>query len=111
MDGDERPAYVASLASVTEHGGSLYVVCFSDGGSRPGPHPIRQDELRAAFDPSAGWEVTAIEPDRLQTRFHDDGAPAWVATITRADLGQADRSDWMSAAVRATSPKGATLSR
>ena len=26
----------------------------------------------------------AIEPDRIQTRFHDDdGAPAWVATINR----------------------------
>ena len=83
MDGDERPAYVASLASVTEPGGTLYVLCFSDGSPDTGPHPIRQDELRAAFDPSAGWKVTAIEPDRLQTRFHDDGAPAWVATITR----------------------------
>ena len=83
MDGDERSAYVASLASVTEHGGTLHVLCFSDGGPDTGPHPIRQDELRAAFDPSAGWKVTAIEPDRLQTRFHDDGAPAWVATITR----------------------------
>ena len=84
MDGDERPAYVASLASVTEHGGTLHVLCFSDGSPDTGPHPVRQDELRAAFDPSAGWKVAAIEPDRLQTRFHDDGAPAWVATITRA---------------------------
>jgi len=27
--------------------------------------------------------VAAIEPDRIQTRYHDDGAPAWFATITR----------------------------
>src|SRR6202167_5516935 len=30
FDGDERPRYVASLGSVTEPGGTLYVLCFSD---------------------------------------------------------------------------------
>jgi hypothetical protein len=40
--------------------------------------------MRAAFTPSAGWNVTAIDSDRVQTRFHDDdGAPAWLATIKR----------------------------
>jgi hypothetical protein len=42
-----------------------------------------QKELRAAFSPSSGWTVAAIEPDRLQTRYHDDGAPAWFVTIKR----------------------------
>ena len=84
FDGDERPEYVASLASVTEHDGTLYVLCFSDVGPDTGPHPISQDELKAAFKPSTGWNVTAIEPDRIQTRYHDDdGAPAWLATIKR----------------------------
>jgi SAM-dependent methyltransferase len=83
FDGDERRRYVASLASVTEHTGTLYVLCFSDEGPEIGPHPISQPELRAAFDPSTGWRVAAIEPERLETRFHDDGAPAWLATIER----------------------------
>jgi SAM-dependent methyltransferase len=83
FDGDERPAYVASLAVVIEQRGTLYVLCFSDDGPDPGPHPIGRDELGAAFDPGQGWRVAAIEPDRIQTRFHDDGAPAWLATITR----------------------------
>jgi SAM-dependent methyltransferase len=83
FDGEERPGYVASLASVTEHGGTLYVLCFRDDGPDPGPHPVSQDELRAAFNPGTGWTVAAIEPDRLQTNFHDDGAPAWLATIKR----------------------------
>jgi len=82
-DDDERIRYVASLASVTEHDGILYVLCFSDDGPDTGPHPISKEELRAAFNPSNGWNVVAIEPDRLQTRFHHDGAPAWVATIKR----------------------------
>jgi SAM-dependent methyltransferase len=83
FDGDERPRYAASLASVTEHGGTLYVLCFSDDGPDTGPHPVGRDELRAAFNPRDGWDVAAVEPDRIQTRFHDDGAPAWLATIRR----------------------------
>lgn len=83
FDGDERPGYVASLASVTEYDGTLYLLCFRADGPDTGPHPIRQEELRAAFKPSNGWNVAAIEQDRLQTRYHDDGAPAWFATIKR----------------------------
>ena len=83
-DLDERTLYAASLASVTERDGTLYVLCFSDEGPDTGPHPISQEELRAAFNPGSGWAVAAIEPDRIQTRFHDDsGAPAWFATIKR----------------------------
>ena len=83
FDGDERLGYVASLASVIKHCGTLYVLCFSDEGPDTGPHPIRQEELRAAFNPSNGWNVVAIEPDRIQTRYHANGAPAWLATIKR----------------------------
>jgi len=83
FDADERPRYVASLASVTEHNGTLYVLCFSDNGPDTGPHPVSQEELRAPFDASHGWNIAAIEPDRVHTRYHEDGAPAWFATITR----------------------------
>jgi ubiquinone/menaquinone biosynthesis C-methylase UbiE len=83
FDGDERPRYVASLASVAEHDGTLYVLCFRNDGPDTGPHPVSQEELRAAFNPRSGWSVAAIEPERLQTRYHDNGAPAWLATIKR----------------------------
>ncbi len=84
FDGEERPRYAASLASVTEHDGTLYVLCFSDDGPDTGPHPMSQEDLRAAFSPGNGWDVAKIEPDRVLTRFHDDdGAPAWFATIKR----------------------------
>jgi SAM-dependent methyltransferase len=84
FDGNERRGYVASLASVTEHDGTLYVLCFSDEGPDTGPHPIRQEDLATAFNPSNGWNIASIEPDRIQTRFHDEhGAPAWFATIKR----------------------------
>jgi len=85
FDADERPAYVASLASATEHAGTLYVLCFSDDdGPETGPHPVGREELGAAFNPGSGWDLAAVEPDRVHTRFHgEEGAPAWLARITR----------------------------
>ncbi len=69
---------------MTERDGALYVLCFSDvGPDTGGPHRISQAELRAAFNPGNGWNVSAIEPNRVQTRYHDGGAPAWFATIRR----------------------------
>src|SRR4051812_47570600 len=72
FDPQERPAYVASLASVTA--GTLYVLCFSDAGPETGPHPVREDELRTAF--GRGWRVVTIEAEGIETRFHEHGAPA-----------------------------------
>jgi SAM-dependent methyltransferase len=84
FDSDERRDYVASLASVTGRGGHLYVLCFSDAGpGTSGPHPISQEELRAAFKRGDGWGVASISPDRLQTRFDAQGAPSWLAKIER----------------------------
>jgi SAM-dependent methyltransferase len=84
FDTQERPAYVASLALVAGPGATLYVLCFSDQGPDVGPHPVSRDELSAAFGPATGWRVIAVEPNRVLTRFHDNGAPAWLATMTRA---------------------------
>jgi SAM-dependent methyltransferase len=84
FDAEEQTRYVASLASVTEHDGTVYVLCFSDEGPDTGPHPVTQEELRAAFSPGNGWTVTAIQRDRVHTRFHsENGAPAWFATMKR----------------------------
>jgi hypothetical protein len=75
---------VAGLASVTGRGGDLYVLCFSDvGPDTCGPHPISQEELRAAFSRGGGWSVASVSPDRIQTRFDAQGAPAWLAKIER----------------------------
>ena len=84
FDGEERSQYVASLASVTKHGGRLFILCFSDVGPDFGPHPVSEPDLRAAFDAGDSWRVEAIEAERVLTRFHDErGAPAWLATVTR----------------------------
>ncbi|MGH6653706.1 MAG: class I SAM-dependent methyltransferase [Actinocrinis sp.] len=84
--GEERRGYVASLASVTEYGGTLYVLCFSDEGlaTEIGPHPVGRDELIEAFSRATGWNLATVEPARISTRFHAaSGGPAWLATIKR----------------------------
>ncbi len=87
FDSDERRGYVASLASVTRRGGALYVLCFSDvGPDALGPHPVSQEELRAAFEHRGGWSVASVSPDRIQTRFDAQGAPAWLAKIERISI-------------------------
>jgi SAM-dependent methyltransferase len=86
FDSDERQDYLASLTSVTSRGGHLYLLCFSDLGPDTGPHPISQEELRAAFTPSSGWSVASVNPDRIQTRLDALGAPAWLAKIERFSL-------------------------
>jgi 2-polyprenyl-3-methyl-5-hydroxy-6-metoxy-1,4-benzoquinol methylase len=80
---EERPVYVASLASVTEPGGTLFVLCFSDQEPDIGPHPVSEHELRAAFSPAAGWKMVSLSPERIETRIHDHGTSAWLATIQR----------------------------
>ena len=88
FDADERPGYVASLASVTEHDGTLYVLCFSDEGPDTGPHPISQEELRAAFNPSS-W----MECRRHRTGPGSDEIPRRRrAGLVRDD--QADLEQW-----------------
>lgn len=84
FDADERTAYVASLATVTGPGARLYVLCFSDAGPATGPHPVGREELRATFGAASGWRLTGLGAERLETRFHDGGAPAWLVTAERS---------------------------
>ncbi|HEY6277414.1 MAG TPA: class I SAM-dependent methyltransferase [Streptosporangiaceae bacterium] len=84
FDDGDRARYVASLASVAEPGGTLYLMCFSDrqpGGF--GPRRVREDELRAAF--SDGWAVVSIVPEEFEINpgFGTLSAHAWLATIRR----------------------------
>nr|WP_167218764.1 class I SAM-dependent methyltransferase [Kribbella shirazensis] len=82
FDTGERAAYAGSLARAAKPGTMLYVVSFSDEGPEPVPHAVSQDDVRTAF--SQGWTTVSIEPCRLETRIHDNGAPAWLSTIRRS---------------------------
>jgi SAM-dependent methyltransferase len=83
-DSDERPRYVASLASVTGPEATLYVLCFSDEEPDLAPHPVSRKELTTAFEDRESWKIISVEPDKIQTTFTgDEGIPAWFATIRR----------------------------
>lgn len=82
FDAEERSRYVASLARVTAKGGILFVLCFSDE-DHTSPHPVTREEFTAAFCARTGWEITELATERVHTNFREDGAPAWLATITR----------------------------
>jgi hypothetical protein len=75
----------AVVSASGRNGGALDGLCYLRlSFLNTSPHAVSQKELRAAFNPSTGWSVAAIAPERIQTRFHDDhGAPAWFATIKR----------------------------
>ena len=83
LEAEERPAYVASLASVTKESGTVYVLCFSDTGPDIGPHPVRQEELHTAFNAGSGFQIVALRQERIETRYHKNGVSAWLATVKR----------------------------
>ncbi|HZE38731.1 MAG TPA: class I SAM-dependent methyltransferase [Stackebrandtia sp.] len=83
LDAAERPRYLASLAAVTAPGSALHILCFSDTGDDLGPHPVSRADLEAAFTPSTAWTLASIAPDRVDTRFHPHGAPAWLVAADR----------------------------
>jgi cyclopropane fatty-acyl-phospholipid synthase-like methyltransferase len=85
---EQRPRYVAGLASVLREGGTCYLMCFSD--RQPGdwgPHRVRQDEISSAF--ADGWTVTGIAADTFAINTGNPVpaspvAQAWLATIRRS---------------------------
>lgn len=83
FNADERPGYLASLASVTGDGGTLYILCFSDEGPDIGPHPVSEKEVRAAFRSDSGWRLVKLEPERIETNIHANGTAAWLVTVKR----------------------------
>jgi hypothetical protein len=59
------------------------------------PHPISQEELRGAFNPAMEWNVATIEPDRIQTSYHDDGWTAGSRQSTQIISVCAQRLHWI----------------
>jgi SAM-dependent methyltransferase len=85
LDDNDRPRYVAGLASVLRPGGTCYLMCLSERQLQRSPIPrhIRQYELRAAF--ADGWTVSAIAPASFDLNPGPASmtALAWLATLRR----------------------------
>jgi SAM-dependent methyltransferase len=77
--GEPQPAIVRVAAA----GGFTGPVL--DAGCGPGDNTLHLAALglRVLGVDVAGTAIESIEPDRVLTRFHDHGAPAWLVTVTR----------------------------
>lgn len=86
---EDRIRYIAGLTHVTEPGGRLLLLCFSDEEpGTHGPRRVSQREIRAAFD--GAWTVEEIWPRRADVRtdlegisFSEGGPKTWFAIIRR----------------------------
>ncbi|WP_336082472.1 class I SAM-dependent methyltransferase [Nocardia sp. SSK8] len=81
FDSTEQSRYATGLTTITTPGATVYLLCFSDTGPNPGPHPVTRTAITTAFA-SPAWQIATIEPAHLRTRF-DEASPAWLATIHR----------------------------
>jgi cyclopropane fatty-acyl-phospholipid synthase-like methyltransferase len=89
LSDDDRQRYVDGLARVTEPGGRLFLLCFSDQEpGNEGPRRVSRQELRDAF--ADGWDVESIElvqieinPAFTEVQFSQGGPKAWFAIIRR----------------------------
>ncbi|HLZ28773.1 MAG TPA: class I SAM-dependent methyltransferase [Chloroflexota bacterium] len=83
FDDADRSRYVDSLRAVVAPLGHYYLLCFSERvpGAR-GPRRVSQAEIRASF--GVGWHVDSITPATFEIGIVPNGAPAWLASIIRA---------------------------
>jgi cyclopropane fatty-acyl-phospholipid synthase-like methyltransferase len=80
----DRPLYATSLASVTETGAVLHLLCFSEHTpGTDGPRRVTQGEIMATF--SQDWRVETIEPDTftVSNLWSGPTPSAWLARIVR----------------------------
>lgn len=80
----DRPLYAESLASVTESGAVLHLLCFSEHTpGTDGPRRVTQGEIIATF--ARDWEVESIEPDvfAVSNLWHGAAPSAWLAQLVR----------------------------
>jgi len=78
---ENRTRYINELTAVTNPGGRLIIMCFSELETRPGPRRVTQQELRAAFEND--WTIDYIRASKFDSHMHEGGALAWTAVMTR----------------------------
>lgn len=87
---EDRARYVSGLAHVTEPGGRLFLICFSDEEpGTVGPRRVSRQELYDAF--SDGWEVESIVLNQGGVNpasglaYSEGGPKCWFAVIRRRE--------------------------
>ena len=86
---EDRRRYVAGLTDVTNPGGRLFLMCFSnDEPGTAGPRRVTREELDAAF--ATGWQIESVQPVQFEINpkftgntFSAGGPRSWFAIIRR----------------------------
>jgi cyclopropane fatty-acyl-phospholipid synthase-like methyltransferase len=78
---EERVEYANNLGAVLKQGGRYFMLCISERESREGPRRVTQAEIRDTF--RNGWTINDIQESRVETLIHEDGAWAWLASISK----------------------------
>ena len=89
LSDEDRLPYVAGLAHVTNPGGKVFLMCFSDKEpGTAGPRRISEAEMREAF--ADGWTIESIATTRFEPNseaqerdFSKGGPKAWFVVIRR----------------------------
>lgn len=77
---EERPHFTESLTRVIRHGGTYFLMCFSDREPGDwGPRRVTQAEIRSVF--ASGWQINYIQASEFDTNLGH--AYAWLASISR----------------------------
>jgi ubiquinone/menaquinone biosynthesis C-methylase UbiE len=82
LSDEDRPIYVNNLTSVLPHGGTYFMLCFSElepGGY--GPRRVTQQEIRESF--RDGWIINYIRPAVFEGNTRAGGSRAWLTSIGR----------------------------
>lgn len=80
-DPEARAVYLAELRAAVPTGGRYFLLCFRDPRSDPRARHLTPQEIATCF--ADGWHLDAAEQTALDSRFDQDGIPAWLVTLTR----------------------------
>ncbi len=78
----DRLRFERSLHASLRTAARYFLLCFSE--QEPGdmgPRRVTEREIRETF--ARGWTVEAIVEERFATRWGENGASAWLASLTR----------------------------
>ena len=81
----ERIRFRNELHAAMRPGGTYFMMCFSEKEPADwgGPRRVTKAEIRATFAPPK-FRVRSIDEARFETRFHEDGGYAYLATVERS---------------------------
>lgn len=78
----DRIRFERSLHATLRHGARYVLLCFSElQPGDMGPRRVTEREIRETF--ATGWTVDSIVGERFAVRSAEDGASAWLASLTR----------------------------